>query len=74
MKKLLTAGSMYLKKMDVTDLALLKICMAAFGVLVGLGSAKRHRKGVGLLASLTFAGTFLPLMGKFIRVLTASED
>ena len=43
MKKLIAAGNLYLKKMDLFDIALLKLCLGALGVLIGLGAAKKHR-------------------------------
>lgn len=76
MRRLIAAGNLYLKKMDLTDVALLKICVGALGVIVGLGAAKRHRRSAGLLAGLLFALTYVPLMGKFLGVLvdTGAED
>lgn len=74
MKTLLAAGSRYLKEMDLADVALLKFCMGALGVLIGLGTAKHHKKGMSFLAGLTFVGTFLPLMAKFLRVIITPEE
>lgn len=76
MNKLIAAGNLYLEKMDLTDVALLKICVGALGVLVGLGAAKRHRRSAGFLAGLLFALTWVPLMGKFLGVLvdTGTEN
>ena len=75
MNKLIAAGSRYLKRMDLTDVALLKLCVGSLGVLVGLGCAKRHRKGAGLVAGLLFALTYVPLMGKFLAtLLDTAED
>ena len=49
--------------------------MGALGVLVGLGCAKRHKKGAGLVAGLLFVLTYVPLMGKFLAtILDTSED
>lgn len=74
MKKLLTAGSQYLKEMDLTDMALLKFCVGACGVLLGLGAAKHHKKSTGVLAGLVFVVTAIPLAAKFIGVISSSED
>lgn len=74
MNKLIAAGNLYLKKMDLTDVALLKFCVGALGVLIGLGAAKHHKKGFSFLAGLVFVATWIPLMGKFFRVITDSED
>lgn len=74
MNKLLAAGNLYLKKMDLTDVALLKLCVGALGVLIGLGCAKRHRKSVGFFAGFLFVVTWIPVMGKFVRALTDTEE
>lgn len=75
MNKLIAAGSRYLKRMDLNDVALLKLCVGALGVLVGLGCAKRHKKGAGLVAGFLFVLTYVPLMGKFLAtILDTSED
>lgn len=74
MKKLTAAGNLYLKKMDLTDMALVKLCCTSLGVLVGLKCAKRHKKGAALLAGGVFAATWVPIMGKFVRALTETEE
>lgn len=74
MKNLLSAGSLYLKKMDLTDMAMLKFCMGALGVLLGLGAAKHHKKSAGILAGLVFAATLIPLLGKWLLVLTTVQE
>lgn len=74
MKKLIAAGNLYLKKIELTDIALIKLCVGAIGVLVGLGAAKKHKRTAGLLAGVLFVATYIPLMGKLIRVLVDSEE
>ena len=74
MKNLIAAGNLYLKKMDLSDVALLKVCVGALGVLIGLGAAKKHRRGAGLLAGLAFCLTWVPLMGRFLRAIVAGEE
>lgn len=74
MKNLIAAGNLYLKKMDLSDVALLKVCVGALGVLIGLGAAKKHRRGAGLLAGLVFCLTWVPLMGRFLRAIVAGEE
>lgn len=73
MNKLIAAGNLFLKKMDLTDVALLKLCVGALGVLVGLGAARRHKRSMGFFAGSLFAFTLVPLMGKFIRALTDAD-
>ena len=74
MKKLIAAGNLYLKKMDLTDIALLKLCLGALGVPIGLGAARRHRKSAGVLAGLVFCLTYLPLMGRFSRANVTGDE
>ena len=74
MNKVLAAGNLYLKKMDLTDMALVKLCCISLGTLVGLKAAKKHKVGIGLLAGSLFAATWVPVMGKFLRALTEPEE
>lgn len=74
MKTMLDAGKRFCKDIDLTEMALLKICVAAFGVLVGLGSAKRHKTGMSFLAGFALIATAIPLIAKFLSILTSSED
>ncbi len=74
MKKLIAIGNRYLREMDLGDVTLLKICLIALGVLIGLGSAKRHKKAMSLLATFAFVGTWIPLMGKFFCIILKSEE
>ena len=69
MKNLIAAGNLYLKKMELTDMALLKLCVGALGVLIGLGAARKHKKGAGALAGLVFCLTYVPLLGRFFRAI-----
>lgn len=74
MNKLVAAGKLYLKKMDLFDVALLKLCVGSLGVLVGLAAARKHRKGAGMAAGLIFCLTYVPLMGRFFRALVTVEE
>lgn len=74
MKKLIAAGNLYLKKMDLFDIALLKLCLGALGVLIGLGAARKHRKSAGVLAGLVFCLTYVPLMGRFFRAIVTGDE
>lgn len=74
MNKLMAAGSLFLKKMDTNDLALLKVASCSAGVLMGLCAAKHARRPVRAMATLAFAAAFVPLAGKFIRTITEAED
>ena len=73
MKNLIAAGNLYLKKMELTDMALLKLCVGALGVLIGLGAARKHKKGAGALAGLVFCLTYVPLLGRFFRAVVTGD-
>lgn len=56
------------------DFALVKLCLAALGVLIGLSVPPRRRKGAGILAALVFLPTYVLLIKDFLPFLTSSED
>ena len=66
MKKLLSAADAYIAKMNWKDMALVKLCLCAVGILLGLAAPKRARKWVALGAGLVFLATYVPLMLKFL--------
>ena len=48
MKKLLSAADAYIAKMNWKDLALVKLCLCAAGVMLGLAAPKKLRKWAAL--------------------------
>lgn len=54
-----------LSRMDEKDVFLLKICLAAFGLLIGLCIPQKRKKAVGVVGVLTFLGTTFALIRKF---------
>jgi hypothetical protein len=61
----------FCKNADWKDFALLKLCMAAIGFLIGL-SVREEKKRPWLIVSLAvFLATYIPLMMKFVPVLFA---
>lgn len=74
MKKLIAAGNLFLKHMDLTDVALLKFCVGAAGVLLGLRVSARHKKSAAFRASFVMALTLVPLLWKWLRVLVSAEE
>ena len=69
MRRLITAENLQPKKRELTAAALLRLCLGALGVLVGLAAARRHRREAGVLAGILFVVTYIPLMGRFLRAL-----
>ncbi|MBC5736738.1 MULTISPECIES: permease of phosphate ABC transporter [Oscillospiraceae] len=74
MKQLIAAGNLFLKKMDLTDMALVKLCTGSLGVLLGLRAARKHRKGAGFAAGVMFVLTLLPLLAKWINAVTNADE
>lgn len=72
MKKLFDWGNAYIRECDWKDLALVKFCLCAMGVLIGLCVPEKKRKIPLILAGIVFLATSIPLMVKFGRVVCRS--
>ncbi len=70
MKRLFTSADEYLKKSGWKDLALIKFCLFSIGLLVGLQITEKCKKGVRIAASVVFILTYIPLMVKYLGILT----
>lgn len=69
MNRLFESADEFLRRSTWKDLAVLKICLLALGILLGAKVPRKRRLGVRLLARLVFLLTCIPLMGKYIAVL-----
>lgn len=69
MKRLTDAADRYLKACDWRDMAVLKLCLCALGVLIGLAVPGRKKRPAAWAASLVFVAAYVPLMGKFLPYL-----
>lgn len=67
MKKLFEATEMYISRCHWQDMALLKFCLTAAGILIGLCVPKKYKKCVWFTALLVFLVTYIPLMLQFLR-------
>lgn len=65
MRKLFSAADAYIAKMNWKDLALVKLCLCAAGVMLGLAAPKKLRKWAALGAVVIFVTTYIPIMLKF---------
>ena len=68
MKRLLGYAKSYVREMNLCDVALLKLCLGALGLLIGLGIPKNKKKPFLVGALLLFVATYVPLMGKLIHI------
>lgn len=73
MKKLFGYADKYMEQSDWKDLALLKFCLAAMGIVIGASLPEKHRKSAIWIAGGIFAATYFPLMAKFFRVVFDKE-
>lgn len=66
MGKLFQIAEEYVKGMKLQDMAVLKICLLAAGIIIGITAPKRWRKGLLAIAAIAFVVTYIPLMAKFL--------
>ena len=74
MKKLLDSANEYLRQSDWRDIAVLKFCLLSLGLMAGMQVPEKHKKRVGLLAFFVFLVTYVPLMKKFVGVVTEKSE
>lgn len=68
MKQFIAWAKTYVKEMKLSDVAVLKICLAAFGLMIGLHVPKAKKRPVMLCALAVFCAACVPLVGKFIAI------
>ena len=68
MRKLFEIGDRYAAQSGWEDFALVKLCLCAMGVLIGLCVKPRHKKAAALSAMPVFAVTYVFLMKKLFLV------
>ena len=73
METLFGYADRYLEKSSWKDLALIKFCLFAIGIMVGIRIPAKGRGPVGRIAAFVFAVTYVPLMVKFFGVISEAE-
>ena len=77
-KKLFACVDAYLASRDWKMVAVLKFCLLALGLLLGLCVPARHKKKAAIAGGVVFALTYIPLMTDFalsaIKTLKAPGD
>ena len=68
MKRLFQFADEYVQESGWKDLALVKFCLCAIGVLIGLCAPKKHARPIAAAAGLVFLITYIPLMAKFLKI------
>ena len=74
MKCLFSCANQYVKESDWKDFSLVKLCLCAIGVRIGLAVPKKKKKMPLLIAAIVFIATYIPLMTKFLRIVFRKED
>lgn len=69
MNKLFEDANQYVKESDWKDLSLIKFCLCAIGVIIGINIPQKYRKTATKVAAGIFAVTYIPLMAKFIKII-----
>ncbi len=69
MNRFTEAADQYLKASSWKDIAVLKFCLIALGMLIGLAMPGRKKRAVAWGASLVFVASYVPLMTKFLPYL-----
>ena len=67
-KKLFEIADRYVQESDWKDLALIKLCLCAMGIMIGLRIAPKYKRTVMIGATAVFTATYIPLMTKFFQI------
>ena len=67
MKCLFTYADKYLKQSSW-------FCLFAMGIMAGIRIPEKNKKAAGWIAYFVFLVTYLPLMSKFLRIVTEEDD
>ena len=69
MEKIFGYADEFLNQSDWKDLALIKFCLAAIGIMCGIALPKKARRTATVIASIIFICTYIPLMSKLFRIM-----
>lgn len=65
MKKLFACANSFIQQRDWKMLALVKFCLCAIGLVLGLLVPEKYRKAALISALAVFVVTYIPLMADF---------
>jgi len=74
MNTLLDFGRAFIKRMNLGDVALIKFCLCALGILIGTKISEKAKKPVFFTALAVFIGTYIPLIIKLIAVISMKNE
>ena len=73
MEKLFRYANQYVEESDWKDMALLKLCLCAMGIIIGTHIAPKCKKSVTGVAAGVFVATYIPMMTKFVKIILRGE-
>lgn len=68
MKKLIELGNLMAKNSTWKDFALVKFCLCAMGVIIGVLLPKEAKQAALIIGIVIFIATYIPLMYRFFRI------
>lgn len=74
MRRLYAFADIYIKESTWKDLALIKSCLCAIGVLIGLVIPRAKKKWSIMTAAAIFIVTYIPLMAKFLEIMFRKRE
>lgn len=72
MKEVFKYANQYVKESDWKVLALLKVCLAAIGIMIGMYVPEDKKKVTFAVTFSVFLATYVPLMYKFVEIIWRS--
>ena len=69
MKKLIELGNSYAAQSDWKDFALVKFCLCAMGLLIGICIPKKDKRATQAIAGTIFGVTYFILLWKVFRII-----
>ena len=73
MKKFFKLGDIYASESNWKDFALVKFCLFAMGLIVGVNAPKKYRKPITFASLIIFLSTYIPLMAKVFRIIKDND-
>ncbi len=73
MSKLFELGNRYAKESNWTDFALVKFCLCAMGILIGMRIPSKRKTMVTAVSASVFIAAYVPLMAKLFKIALREE-
>lgn len=68
MKTMFDCADIYVQKYKLKDFALLKICLCAVGIIIGLSIPEKKKKWPLAAAGFVFIFSYILLMAEFLKI------